>query len=148
VKLRIRGNSLRLRLNRSDVEQFHKTGICAEVIRFGPGSELTYTLEVSLHLKAIGARYHQNCIRVLLPLDMAEQWVGSEQVSLSLRRDDDNGPSLLVEKDFQCLNCDVRDPTEDANSFPNPSAEDNLKKVSKKNGRFAQSSFHDSNYAR
>jgi len=64
VKLRIHGDSLRLRLNRSDVEQFRKTGICAESLRFGSGSQLTYTLEVSYHSKAMQAQYQQDCIRV------------------------------------------------------------------------------------
>jgi len=124
VKLRIHRNSLRLRLNRSDVEQFRKTGICADFLRFGPGSQLTYTLEASSRWTMMEARYHHDCIRVLLPLDMAQQWADAEQVSLSLQRADDSGPSLLIEKDFKCLHPDERDATEDADVFPNPSAGD------------------------
>jgi hypothetical protein len=123
VKLRVHRNSLRLRLNRSDVEQFRKTGICADFLRFGPDSQLTYTLEAS-RWTVMEARYHHDCIRVLLPLDMAQQWADSEQVSLSLQRADDSGPSLLIEKDFKCLHPDERDATEDADVFPNPSAGD------------------------
>lgn len=119
MKLRINRTSLRLRLNRSDVEQFRKAGICAEVLRFGSDSQLAYTLETSTHVKRLDAEYRQNCIRVLVPLDLAEHWVGSDQVSLSLQRADDSGPSLLIEKDFQCIHCG-RDPSEDADSFPNP----------------------------
>jgi hypothetical protein len=122
VKLRIHGNSLRFRLNRSDVEQFRKAGICAETIHFGPGSQLTYTLETSSHWTAMDTRYDRDCIRVLLPLKTAEEWADSDQVSLSLNRPDDSSPSLLVEKDFQCLHSDERDPSEDADSFPSPSA--------------------------
>ena len=123
MKLRIHRNSLRLRLNRSDVEQLRKTGICAEALRFGPDSQLTYTLETSSHLRVMEARYYQDSIRVLLPIDMAEQWAaGSDQVSLSLRCDDDSGPSLLVEKDFQCLHSEERNSSDDADSFSNPSA--------------------------
>jgi hypothetical protein len=124
VKLRIHRNSLRLRLNRFDVEQFRKTGICADVIRFGPASQLTYTLETSSNWREMEARYNQDCIRVLLPLEMAQQWTDSDQVSLSLERGANNGPSLLVEKDFQCLHPDERNLSEDADSFPSPSADD------------------------
>jgi hypothetical protein len=124
VKLRIHGNSLRFRLNRSDVEQFRKTGICADVIRFGPASQLTYTLETSSNCREMEARYNQDCIRVLVPLEMAQQWTDSDQVSLFLERDANNGPSLLVEKDFQCLHSDARDLSEDADSYPSPSADD------------------------
>jgi hypothetical protein len=93
MKLRIRQNSLRLRLNRSDVEQFRNTGICAGVLRFGPGSQLTYTLETS-----------------------------SRWTVISLQHADESGPSVLIEKDFQCLNCEGRNRSEDADSFPNPLA--------------------------
>src|SRR5207245_11640967 len=103
VKLRIHQNSLRLRLNRSDVEQFRKTGICAECLRFGSGSQLTYTLETSPQLRVMDTQYRQDCIRVLLPLHVAQQWAGSDEISLSVDRADDRGPSLLIEKDFQCL---------------------------------------------
>ncbi len=124
MKLRIHQNSLRLRLNRSDIEQFRKTGICASALRFGPGSQLTYTLEASSRWTVMEARYYHDCIRVLLPLDMAQQWADSEQVSLSLQRADDSGPSLLIEKDFQCLHSDERNHSGDADSFPNPLAGD------------------------
>jgi len=120
VKLRIHRNSLRLRLNRSDVEQFRKTGICAECLRFGSGSQLTYTLEASSRWTVVEARYYRDCIRVLLPLHVAQQWAGSDQISLSVDRADDRGPSLLIEKDFQCLHRDETSPNDDADAFPNP----------------------------
>ena len=47
MKLRIHGNSLRLRLNRSDIEHFRQTGILKESLRFGPDAELGYILEAS-----------------------------------------------------------------------------------------------------
>ena len=53
---------------------------------------------------------------------MAQDWADSDHVSLSLQHSDSSGPSLLIEKDFQCLNCEGRNPSEDADSFPNPLA--------------------------
>jgi hypothetical protein len=118
MKLRIHRDSLRLRLNRSDVEQFQTSGVCAESLRFDSTSQLTYTLETSSRLTVMEVRYLQDCIRVLLPLNMAQEWAGSDRVSLSLNRAD--GPSLLIEKDFQCLHPEDRNPAEDADAFPNP----------------------------
>ena len=123
MKLRVHRNSLRLRLNRSDVEQLRKAGICAEVLRFGPDSQFTYTLETSADVTTLRAQYRQNCIRVLIPLDTVQQWADSDQISLS-QSASDSGPSLLIEKDFQCLHCSGRAPSEDAESFPNPIAVD------------------------
>jgi hypothetical protein len=123
MKLRIQGNSLRLRLNRSDVEQFRTSGVCAESLRFDSNSQLTYTLETSSQLTAMEVRYVQDYIRVLLPLDMAEEWTGSDRISLSLRSASDCGPSLLIEKDFQCLHREERNPADDADAFPNPAGD-------------------------
>ena len=123
MKLRIHTNSLRVRLDRSDVEQFRRIGICAGALRFGSGSQLTYTLERSPGLTTMEARYRQDCIRVLLPVEMAREWADSDKISLSLNRADDSGPSLLVEKDFQCLHRDENNPNDDADAFPNPLAD-------------------------
>jgi len=124
VKLRIHEDSLRLRLNRSDVEQFRETGICAESLRFGSGSQLIYTLEISSRVTVMEAQYRQDRIRILLPIEIARKWAGSDQISLSLNRVDGSGPTLLIEKDFQCLHSDERSPSDDADSFPNPLADD------------------------
>jgi len=43
MKLRIHNGSLRLRLSRTDVDQLQETGICAESLHFGSGSQLTLT---------------------------------------------------------------------------------------------------------
>jgi hypothetical protein len=65
-------------------------------------------------------QYVQDSIRVRLPLDMAEEWTGSDRISLSLSRARDSGLSLLIEKDFQCLHHEERNPADDADAFPNP----------------------------
>lgn len=127
MKLRIHGNTLRLRLNRSDVEQFRQTGICAGALRFGPGSQLTYVLERTSRSTVMEAQYRQDCIRVLVPLETAQEWAGSDQISLSLNRTDHSGPSLLIEKDFQCLERDDANANDDADAFPNPSAGDHCR---------------------
>ena len=129
MKLRIDGHSLRLRLNRSDVQHFRETGTRTESIRFGSGSELTYMLETSLQLTRMEAQYRQDCIRVLLPLDMAQEWADSDQISLSLDCAEGGGLALLIEKDFQCLHGDGTNPNDDADAFPNPSAPGNQSKA-------------------
>jgi hypothetical protein len=74
-------------------------------------------------LTAIEVQYVHDCIRVRLPLDMAEEWAGSDRISLSLNRAGDSGPSLLIEKDFQCLHREERNPADDADAFPNPAGD-------------------------
>ena len=113
MKLRIHGNSLRLRLDSSEVAQLQETGMCTESLRFAPGSQLTYTLETSSQVTAMDAQYRQDGIRILLPLDLAREWADSDRVSLSHRTE--GGPSLLIEKDFPCAhreNSAVKDEVE------------------------------------
>ena len=124
MKIRIYKGSLRLRLSRTDVDQLQETGICAESLQFGSGSQLTYTLEISSQVIVMEAQYRQDLIRVLLPLEIGRQWAGSDQISLSFDPVDGGGPSLLIEKDFRCLHSEERRPSDDADSFPNPLADD------------------------
>jgi uncharacterized protein DUF7009 len=120
VKLRIHENSLRLRLSRSDLEQFRQKGVCTESLQFGSNSQLSYALEASSQVAAMAAQFREDCISILLPLDLAQAWAGSDQVSLSLNPGEGGGPSLLIEKDFQCLHRVEPNPSEDTDSFPNP----------------------------
>jgi hypothetical protein len=117
MKLRIHGDSLRLRLNRSDVKQFLETGMRTESIHFGPAAKLTYTLESSAQLNEMESHYSQDCIRVLLPVSLAQEWATSDQISLSLDPAEGSGPTLLIEKDFKCLHDDEKNP--DPNHIPN-----------------------------
>ena len=48
MKLRLHGNSLRLRLNQADVAQFSKTGYLEETVEFGPGASFCYHARVVL----------------------------------------------------------------------------------------------------
>lgn len=116
--------SLRRRLNRTDVDQLRETGICPESLQFGSGSQLIYTPETPSQFTAMEARYRQNRIRILLPSALTRKWAGSDQISLSFDSVVDGGPSLLIEKDFQCLQPDEIKPADDADSFPNPLADD------------------------
>ncbi len=124
MKLRIHNGSLRLRLNRGDVDQLQESGICVESLQFGPGSQLIYTLETSSQFTVMEAHYRQDCIRILLPFEMTRKWAGSDQISLSLDHVVNGVPSLLIEKDFQCRHSDESKPSDDADSFPNPLADD------------------------
>jgi hypothetical protein len=122
VKLRIHGNSLRLRLSRTDVDRLQQTGICSESVRFGPGSQLNYRLEASSDVSAVEARYGEEGIRILAPRELVRAWAESEEVSLSAGSGAANGLSLLIEKDFQCLHRDEANVNTNADAFPNPLA--------------------------
>lgn len=123
MKIRIQGNSLRLRLSQSEVARFHETGQVTDGISFGamPPVALTYKLERS-SLPEITAGFSDNCISVYVPEEQAATWAVSEQeVGLEhLVRFDGSGHSLrvLIEKDFKCLA--ERSGEDESDNFPNP----------------------------
>jgi hypothetical protein len=124
MKIRIRGNSIRLRLLQSEVAELVEKGKVSETIRFGPKETevLTYTLQISPAAERIDATFENNEILVSLPENAAGNWIETDQVSLEGEKDlTGDGLKILVEKDFVCLTR-TKDP-DNADAFPNPDAD-------------------------
>ncbi len=122
MKLRIRDNSLRLRLTQTEVGTLRTDGRVAASTEFPGGAKLEYVLECDDGIAEVTATMRDATITVHLPADMARQWADSDQVSL--RRDpsgsDENSLSLLVEKDFACLA--PREGEDESDMYPHPQA--------------------------
>jgi hypothetical protein len=121
MKLRIQGNSIRLRISRSELEQLAETGYLEETIYFGADSALIYALAQDETVKDVGVESVPGSVTVLLPEFAVRAWSATEQVGIA--GDVDLGGrgilSVLVEKDFACLD---RGDSENADTFPNPLA--------------------------
>lgn len=106
MKIRIRGNSLRLRLLKSEVQRLAEEGIVREVTEFAPGQVLAYSVESRETVDKLQATFEAGTIRVLLPRLQALEWAHSDEISLvGEQLAAGNGPlKLLVEKDFTCIN--------------------------------------------
>jgi hypothetical protein len=126
MKLRIHGNSLRLRLSQSEVAQFSKTGFVEDSIQFAPGACFAYALESLSWLGTPQALYTNGGLRVLVPRADAADWVRSDHVGISGEQPLESGKhlSILIEKDFQCLD---RDEARDPDAYPNPLEETVIK---------------------
>jgi hypothetical protein len=119
MKLRIRGNSIRLRLSRTEVEAFDRDGAVQDAVRFGPGARLSYALERSPG-EAVSARLDGTHVVVSLPASVAATWCRTDQVSVEAEQPIGDGEALrlLVEKDFTCLK--TRSGEDESDAFPNP----------------------------
>ena len=117
MKLRINGNSLRLRISQSELARLMTVGRIQETIQFAAASDaqLTYALTVQNAADDIRLEYLDRTVTVVLSLTAARRWAESEDVGVYA----DGTVALLVEKDFACL--DGNNP-EDADAFPNPQA--------------------------
>jgi len=120
MKIRIRGNSIRYRLTKSEVEQFTSTGRYVETTNFG-NSVFTYALESKKMEAILDATFASNTITLFLSEEKSKDWYTSKKVGFShtIERADGATLSLLLEKDFVCM--DERGEDESDN-YPNPKA--------------------------
>ncbi|MGA2212304.1 MAG: hypothetical protein ABSH31_03425 [Bryobacteraceae bacterium] len=119
MKLRIHGNSLRLRLTQSEVAQFSKTGFVEDSVQFAPGVSFAYTLESSSSIRASQVSFQNGWLKFQVPAAVGVEWFTTDRVGISGDQPLESGQhlSILIEKDFQCLHGDVeRDP----DAYPNP----------------------------
>jgi hypothetical protein len=120
MKLRIKGNSLRLRVTPTEVARLLKTGRIEETIHFSPEREarLTYALEHAPNGNAMSLRYQAQEITVVLSSETAHHWVDGDQVGIDGDFAVMGGElKILVEKDFACLDESHAD---NQDTFPNP----------------------------
>ena len=121
MKLRIRGDSLRLRLTRSEVRQLRASGRVEQTVHFGPQRALSYVLQ-RREVEAPRASFEGDRIEVALPPGIADTWADSDQVGIEASQALPEGQlRLLIEKDFQCLA--PRAGEDDGDAFPHPAAE-------------------------
>ena len=120
MKLRLRHNSIRLRLKQSEVKEFAEQGSVEDTIEFEANVSLRYRLERARDADEIAARFKDGCITIIVPENEGLTWAGSEQVGIETTQSSGDGGilSILVEKDFACL--EPRSGGEDDDTFPNP----------------------------
>jgi len=101
MKLRVRKNSIRLRLSSSEVRQFRENGYIEEAIEFGAGSRFNYALAIA-ETNSINARFENGKITVFVPPSEAESWTSSNEIGLENKQSigDDKFLKILIEKDL------------------------------------------------
>lgn len=121
MKLRIKGNSVRLRLTQPEVAMLVAQGAVEERTTFPAGDALVYRLVADGDAREPGAGYKDGVMIVWLPAAAAARWARGTVVGLEFASPLKQGGELrvLVEKDFACLNTS-RGESEDG-AFPNPS---------------------------
>jgi hypothetical protein len=119
MKLRIHGNSVRLRLSQSEVAVFAENGDVESYIEFSKGNRLTYALSADEKISEPEARFENGRLTVFVSKAQADEWVNSDNVGITNGRSS-QGPQIIVEKDFTCLH--KRAGEDDADTFPNPEA--------------------------
>jgi hypothetical protein len=123
MKLRIKGDSLRLRVSRSEVATLLAGDCLEETIHFTPEpvAKLTYSIQQEPSLSRPTVQYMENRVAILIPADQANAWGTTDQVGIAedISLGDLGSLALLIEKDFACLD---RSEEDNEDTFPNPNA--------------------------
>jgi len=114
MKIRIKGNMLRYRLTKPDVEVLANTGFLQEHTRFA-NQTLTYALKRTEN-NLLTAAFENNIITLWIPATMISSLKNTDEVGFE---GDDGALHLLVEKDFTCLDNVEEDQSD---NYPNPLA--------------------------
>ncbi len=121
LKLRIRGNSLRLRLQQQEVQLLEEEGIVVEETCFGEQS-FRYSLVSDNTGNCIRAELESQSICIFVPSEKIKYWAKSDDISIFA---DQPTPKkilkILIEKDFACIKPRTSAQWEDdSDAFPNP----------------------------
>jgi hypothetical protein len=119
VKLRIKGDSLRLRLTRGEVDRLASHGSVEEQVHFSAEATFAYRLTRVSARAPLGARFAHGVIEIDVSEQAAERWCTSDLVSLDHTQQ--RGGSrlrILVEKDWACLA--PREDEDESDNFRHP----------------------------
>ncbi len=122
MKLRIRDDSLRLRLSRSEVAAIARGEPVRAVMHVAPAAALTYALAPSAEVAAPEVQLEGGALTVRIPAETGRAWAESDDVSIRARQPaGDAELRVLIEKDFRCLA--PREGEDEGDAFPHPRAD-------------------------
>lgn len=100
MKLRLEGNSIRLRVRKSDLIKLQNEGTITESLVFPNSLFFKYQLMTDINAEAIDAQLSAEAMTVSIPLSIATNWLNSDAVGLEHTLN--GGLFILIEKDFPC----------------------------------------------
>ena len=113
MKIRIKDNTIRLRLTKTDVSQLKDNGLitCKTVIT--PEQVFQYTLKVDATIQSISAAFESNTITIKISESQANILTNTDEITVKgfQMNGEDGDLFILIEKDLQCL-----DPTHEDQS--------------------------------
>jgi hypothetical protein len=118
MKVRLKGNAVRMRLSRSEVELFAKKGYVEERTEFA-NSTLIYSVK-TIDAETLSADYTSGNLTLFVPVNMLNKWAFTNLVALhhNMPVNKEKFLFILLEKDFKCIDSEV---TEDQSDyFENP----------------------------
>lgn len=121
MKLRIKDDSIRLRLSQTEVRLLKENGNVSTLCNISPVNALLYGIK-SAGSSQWSVIYKDGKVIVSVPEDVLQYFYQEDNISIDQRLDNgrQQGLYLLIEKDFQCLT--DRPHEDESDLFPNPNS--------------------------
>lgn len=119
MKLRLRDDSLRLRLDRKEVAALSQTGVVESRTNLSAERPLAYRVRTSDGIGAPQAIFDDGGITVVVSRQIGRAWAESDEVGIYATTP--WGLRISIEKDFRCLDAGARDEDE-SNAYDHPGA--------------------------
>jgi len=115
VKIRFRGDSVRVRLTRREVEALAGGAEVESATRFGASSSLRY--RISSGGDRLCASFETPVVEIRVPAQLLQSWVSGDQIAISAEQSFESGSlKIAVEKDLECAN--PRPGEDNSDAFP------------------------------
>lgn len=119
MKLRIKGDSLRLRLTRGEVQRLADSGSVEEHVHISAQGVLVYRLQRVSAGAPLGATFANGVIEIQVSEQAADRWCTSDLVTLDHTQHDVSARvRIVVEKDWACLA--PREDEDESDNFRHP----------------------------
>ena len=104
MKIRIKGNSVRYRLSKTELDLFAKEGYVEDQTAF-PNGTFCYAIQKLFDGKNLDASFTGNKLTMFVPHDVMTEWTETDKVGFdyNLSVGDNKTLFLLIEKDFKCI---------------------------------------------
>lgn len=118
MKLRIKGNSIRIRLSRTEVDTLAKDNYLEERTEFA-NTAFIYALQAKAGISGLEAGFSENKLTMYVSTELVTEWPTNNTVGFDNKWDAGNKKSLflLLEKDFKCIDNAMEDQTD---NYENP----------------------------
>ena len=119
MKVRILGNSVRLRIKMHEADAIRETGLIEEVLEFGPSESDKLRFRIVTGEETFAIEQQGMQISVIVPRAVIDEWTSTDLVGFEEKITSSKGRdiSVLIEKDFACLDGERED---EEGSYPNP----------------------------
>ncbi len=116
MKLRIKGNTIRLRLTQTEVDKLSE-GTAEDKTQFPGGHSLVYKIQSAENFKV---NFNDGTVLISVPRNQIKDWADSDKIEISNSFELPNNEQLLIsiEKDFKCLT--ERPKEDESDMYPNP----------------------------